>query len=66
MHTRIKKTPLRVFFLFVAAHIENNSNEFIAQIINIAENLTDTDIALYNAHVPESTEPPTIPVVYIP
>jgi hypothetical protein len=36
--------------LFLAAHIEKNSNTIIQEIINIAEMLTDADIALYDMH----------------
>ena len=32
----------------MAAHIEKNSNTIIQEIINIAEMLTDADIALYD------------------
>lgn len=44
---------------FLAAQIELNANEIMAEIINIAEILTDADIALYtgastsNAKCPE-------------
>ena len=36
--------------VILAAHIEKNSNTIIQEIINIAEMLTDADIALYDMH----------------
>ncbi len=41
------KKPPDGWFVILAAQIENNANEIIQDIINIAEILTDADVLLY-------------------
>lgn len=45
-----RKNRKNAVLFILAAHIEKNSNTIIQEIINIAEMLTDADIALYDMH----------------
>lgn len=46
----------------MAAQVKLNANEIIAEIINIAETLTDADIALYTSATAQSAQSPIFPV----
>lgn len=51
---------------FLAVQIELNANEIMAEIINIAEMLTDADIALCAGDSTESTKAANMSAFYIP
>ncbi|MDE6570799.1 MAG: hypothetical protein K2L95_01080 [Alphaproteobacteria bacterium] len=51
---------------FLAAQIELNANEIMAEIINIAEMLTDADIALCAGDSAESAKAANMSAFYIP
>lgn len=55
-----KKRPIGSLFI-LAAQVKLNANEIIAEIINIAETLTDADIALCAGDTPQSVKSPRLP-----
>lgn len=60
-----KKRPIGSLFI-LAAQVKLNANEIIAEIINIAETLTDADIALCAGDYAESAKAANMSAFYIP